>query len=71
MLLSHIHNRLPPQTIRAIMCLNSWSQAEFVDMVSDAAESSLQDIYEDQPEEDELTMMATVMKEFCISSRVI
>ena len=70
MLLSHIHNRLPPQTIRAIMCLNSWLQAGFVDMVSDAAESTHQGIDEDQPE-DELNKMATVMKEFSISSRVI
>ena len=39
-------------------------------MVSKAAESTLQDTYEDEPEEDELAIIQAVMKEFSISSQV-
>jgi hypothetical protein len=63
-LLSHIYNRLMHQYICVVMWLHSWSHVGCVELVNQAAESTLQDGYSAEQEYDEVSTLNTAMEGF-------
>ena len=51
------------------MCMVSWSHAGFVDLVNQAPEPSLQDEHSEELEDDEISILQTVTRDFSSQSK--
>ena len=68
-LLSHIQNRFTSQAINAVMCMVSWSHTGFVDLVNQAPEPTLRDEHSEEREDDEISTLQTVTRDFSFQSK--